>query len=82
MRRARRAGRRVPERPIEGDWPYLWFDATYVKTREAEGIVSVAVIVAVGVDTVRCGSLKFRVSQPFRGVDLHHAMGHDRKGTT
>ena len=34
-------------RPIEGDWPYLWIDATYVKTREAGSIVSVAVIVAV-----------------------------------
>ena len=22
-------------RPIEGDWPYLWLDATYVKVREA-----------------------------------------------
>jgi putative transposase len=21
------------DRPIEGDWPYLWIDATYVKTR-------------------------------------------------
>ncbi len=21
-------------RPLEGDWPYLWIDATYVKTRE------------------------------------------------
>ncbi len=20
-------------RPIEGDWPYLWLDATYVKVR-------------------------------------------------
>ena len=30
-------------RPIEGDWPYLWVDATYVKTREAGRIVSVAV---------------------------------------
>ena len=39
------------ERPIEGDWPYLWIDATYVKTREAGRIVSVAVIVAVGVNT-------------------------------
>src|SRR6058998_3132915 len=38
-------------RPIEGDWPYLWIDATYVKTREAGRIVSVAVIVAVGVNT-------------------------------
>ena len=24
-------------RPIEGDWPYLWIDATYVKVREAGG---------------------------------------------
>jgi putative transposase len=38
-------------RPIEGDWPYLWIDATYVKTREAGRILSVAVIVAVGVNT-------------------------------
>jgi putative transposase len=39
------------ERPIEGDWPYLWVDATYVKVRQAGRIVSVAVIVAVGVNT-------------------------------
>lgn len=32
------------DRPIEGDWPYLWVDATYVKTRDAGRIVSVAVI--------------------------------------
>jgi hypothetical protein len=38
-------------RPIEDDWPYLWIDATYVKTRDAGRIVSEAVIVAVGVDT-------------------------------
>jgi len=38
-------------RPIEGDWPYLWIDATYVKTREAGRIVSAAVIVAVAVNT-------------------------------
>src|SRR5262245_63028963 len=38
-------------RPIEGDWPYLWIDATYVKTREAGRIVSVAVIIAVAVST-------------------------------
>ena len=35
-------------RPIEGDWPYLWIDAPYVKVRQAGRIVSVAVIVAVG----------------------------------
>ncbi len=31
------------DRPIEGDWPYLWIDATYVKVREGGRIVSVAV---------------------------------------
>jgi hypothetical protein len=36
-------------RPIEGDWPYVWLDATYVKVRRNHQIVSVAVIVAVGV---------------------------------
>jgi putative transposase len=39
------------DRPIEGDWPYLWIDATYVKVRESGRIVSVAVIVAVGVNS-------------------------------
>jgi transposase-like protein len=38
------------ERPIEGDWPYLWVDATYAKVRAQGRIVSVAVIVAVGVN--------------------------------
>jgi putative transposase len=37
-------------RPIEGDWPYMWLDATYVKVRRDHHIVSVAVIVAVGVN--------------------------------
>ena len=27
------------ERPIEGDWPYLWIDATYVKVRQAGRIL-------------------------------------------
>ncbi|MBW4025530.1 MAG: IS256 family transposase [Proteobacteria bacterium] len=38
-------------RPIEGDWPYVWLDATYVKVRRDHHIVSVAVIIAVGVNT-------------------------------
>ncbi|MER8880820.1 transposase [Mesorhizobium sp. M0684] len=37
------------ERLIEGDWPYLWIDATYLKVRRGGRIVSVAVIIAVGV---------------------------------
>src|ERR1700712_2706039 len=39
------------DRPIEGDWPYVWLDATYVKVRCYHQIVSVAVIIAVGVNT-------------------------------
>ena len=39
------------DRPIEGDWPYLWIDATYLKVRQAGRIVSVAMIIAVGVNS-------------------------------
>jgi transposase-like protein len=39
------------DRPIEGDWPYLWIDATYVKVRQDGRIVSVAAIIAVAVNT-------------------------------
>jgi len=38
-------------RPLEGDWPYLWIDATYMKVRFSGRIVSVAIIVAVGVNS-------------------------------
>ncbi len=41
------------DRPLEGDWPYLWIDATYLKVRQAGRIVSVAAIIAVGVNA--CG---------------------------
>src|SRR4051795_10859751 len=39
------------DRPIEGEWPYLWLDATYLKVREGGRIVSVAAIIAMAVDT-------------------------------
>ncbi len=41
------------DRPIEGDRPYLWVDATYVKVRDAGRIGSVAVIVGVNGDRRR-----------------------------
>src|SRR5260370_40875617 len=44
-------GRRLVRRRIEGEWPYMWLDATYVKARRDHHIVWVAVIVAVGVNT-------------------------------
>src|SRR5215204_3779337 len=39
------------DRPLEGEWPYLWLDATYLCQREGGRIVSVAAIIAVAVDT-------------------------------
>ncbi len=38
------------QRPLEGVWPYLWLDATYLKVREGGRIISRAVIIAVGVN--------------------------------
>ena len=39
------------DRPLEGEWPYLWLDATYLRVRQGGRIVSVAAIIAVAVDT-------------------------------
>jgi putative transposase len=38
-------------RPIEGDWPYVWLDATYLKVRRGGRIVSTAVAIAIGVNS-------------------------------
>lgn len=38
-------------RPLTGEWPYLWLDATYLKQREGGRVVSVAAIIAVAVNT-------------------------------
>jgi putative transposase len=38
------------DRPLEGEWPYVWLDATYVKVRKNGRIVSVALIIATGVN--------------------------------
>ena len=39
------------DRPLEGDWPYLWLDATYLKVRQGGRTVSVAAIIAVAANT-------------------------------
>jgi len=39
------------DRPLVGDWPYLWLDATCLKQREGGRIVSVAAIIAVAANT-------------------------------
>jgi len=38
------------ERPLDGEWPYLWLDATYLKVRQNGRIVSIAAIIATGVN--------------------------------
>jgi hypothetical protein len=38
------------KRRIEGEWPYLWLDATYLKVREGGRVVSIAAIIATGVN--------------------------------
>jgi transposase-like protein len=39
-------------RRLEGEWPYLWLDATYLKVRAAGRIVSVAAIICIGLDRI------------------------------
>jgi putative transposase len=40
---------RFRNRPLEGSYPYVWVDATYVKARQDGRVASVAVVIAVGV---------------------------------
>src|SRR6476659_375969 len=45
------------DRPLSGDWPYLWLDATYLRQREGGRIVSVAAIIAVACDAEGHGDI-------------------------
>jgi putative transposase len=38
-------------RPLSGEYPYLWLDALYLKVRQNHRIVSLALVIAIGVDT-------------------------------
>jgi putative transposase len=48
------------ERPIEGEWPYLWLDATYLKVREGGRIVSVVPRSTVDWDTSQADDFRRR----------------------
>jgi putative transposase len=37
------------QRPLEGEYPYVWLDALYLKVRQNHRVVSLAVVIAVGV---------------------------------
>ena len=41
---------RFRTRPLAGPYPYLWLDATFVKVRDGGRVVSMAVVIAVGVN--------------------------------
>jgi len=40
---------RFRTRKLEGDYPYVWLDATFLKVRENSRVVSQAVVIAIGV---------------------------------
>ena len=58
------------ERPLVGDWPYFWLDATYLKQREGGQIRTVAVIIAVSASLtslrkIACGDgCQWRMNSP------------------
>jgi hypothetical protein len=61
------------DRPIEGEWPYLWLDATYLKVRDGGRIVWVAAIIAVAVTTeggARLSALAWARRRPNRSGRL------------
>ena len=37
------------QRPVNGEYPYLWLDATYVKVRESGVVINQAIVIAYGV---------------------------------
>jgi transposase-like protein len=41
---------RFRSRPLEGAFPYVWLDATFVKVRDGGRVVSMAVVIAIGVN--------------------------------
>jgi putative transposase len=41
---------RFRTRPLEGAYPYVWLDATFVKARDGGRVVSQAVVIAIGVN--------------------------------
>ncbi len=57
-------------RTLEGEWPYLWLDATYLKVREGGRIVSVAAIVAVAVNDLWPARDRGAAHRPLGGRDV------------
>ena len=60
------------KRELAGQWPYVWLDATYLKSRENGHVVSRALVVAVGVNQEgrRMEFLRDLAARGFTGVRL------------
>jgi transposase-like protein len=72
-------------RPLEDSFPYVWFDAIYLKVRQNHRIVSLATVIAIGV----CETGERRVlglatgaseSEPFWSEFLRSLVGRGLKG--
>ena len=60
-------------RPLEGDWPFLWLDTTYVKLREGGRIVSMAAIAAITSEVAsrpRCDASRHSANVSWRGTQI------------
>lgn len=40
------------DRPLEGEWPYVYLDALYIKVRDSDRVVSKACIIGIGVNEI------------------------------
>jgi putative transposase len=72
-------------RPLEDSYPYVWFDAVYLKVRQNNRIVSVAAVLAIGVsETGERRVLGLAVgaseSEPFWSEFLRSLVGRGLKG--
>ena len=72
--------------PIEDDWPYVWLGAAYVRVRRDHHIVSVAVIIAVGVNAdgrreVLGMTVGHSKAEPFWTEFLRSLARHGLRGT-
>jgi len=57
-------------RPLTGEWPYLWLDATDLKVRQGGRIVPVAAIIAVAANTEGRREIIGLRYRPVRGRDI------------
>ena len=51
---------RFRHRPLDGAYPYVWLDATFVKVRDGGRVVSMAVVLAIGVRRRRARGARAR----------------------